>query len=59
MTILLSALVMGIEAETWNPRSGLPKPVWIDPVMWLVNVLFLGEWVMRFVVEGPLWLKDF
>ena len=31
---------------------------WIDPVMWLVNVVFLGEWVIRFVVEGPLWLKE-
>ena len=26
LTILISALVMGIEAETWNPNSGEPKP---------------------------------
>ena len=25
-TIMLSALIMGIEAEIWNPNSGDPKP---------------------------------
>lgn len=57
-TIMLSALIMGIEAEIWNPNSGDLKPAWIDPIMWTVNCLFLGEWVLRFIVGGGRWLKE-
>ncbi|CAJ1342791.1 unnamed protein product [Effrenium voratum] len=58
LIIFVSAIVMGIEAEVWNPNGDTPKPVWIDPVMWLVNCLFLAEWVLRFIVGGGLWLKE-
>ncbi|CAE7288398.1 NaCP60E [Symbiodinium sp. CCMP2592] len=59
LTILISAIIMGIEAEIWDPNDGsTPKPVWIDLCMWIINVSFLVEWVLRFIVGGALWLKE-
>jgi len=55
--VLLSCVFMGLEVEL-EPPGTEEKVGWLVGLAWVMNVGFVTEWAMRFIVGGAFWLKD-